>query len=73
MAAGARAWLVADEIPGLRGAGPQWLIRITFSLWYWPVKDKQTEHELVKRFAGPSVTQGLREREPASDSPGQSR
>lgn len=39
----------------------QWLIRVTFSLWYWPVKDKQTEYELVKRFAGPSVTQGLRE------------
>jgi hypothetical protein len=39
----------------------QWLIRITFSLWYWPLKDKQTEHELVTRFAAPSVTQGLRD------------
>jgi AcrR family transcriptional regulator len=38
----------------------QWLIRITFALWYWPVKDKHTEHELVKRFAAPSVTLGLR-------------
>jgi len=34
----------------------QWLIRITFALWYWPAKDKHTEHELVKRFAAPSVT-----------------
>lgn len=38
----------------------QWLIRVTFALWYWPVKDKHTEHELVKRFAAPSVTLGLR-------------
>jgi AcrR family transcriptional regulator len=38
----------------------QWLIRITFALWYWPVKDKHTEHELVKRFAAPSVTPGIR-------------
>jgi AcrR family transcriptional regulator len=37
----------------------QWLIRITFSLWYWPVKDKQTEYELVRRFAAPSVIQGI--------------
>lgn len=37
----------------------QWLIRITFALWYWPVKDKHAEHELVKRFAAPSVTLGL--------------
>jgi len=28
--------------------------------WYWPAKDKHTEHELVKRFAAPSVTLGLR-------------
>lgn len=39
----------------------QWLIRVTFSLWYWPLKDKRTEYELVKRFAGPSVTLGLRD------------
>ena len=38
----------------------QWLIRTTFALWYWPAKDKHTEHELVKRFAAPSVTLGLR-------------
>jgi AcrR family transcriptional regulator len=38
----------------------QWLIRATFSLWYWPGKDKQTEYELVTRFAAPSVTLGLR-------------
>ena len=38
----------------------QWLIRMTFALWYWPAKDKHTEHELVKRFAAPSVTMGLR-------------
>lgn len=37
----------------------QWLIRITFALWYWPVKDENTEHELVLRFAAPSVAPGL--------------
>jgi AcrR family transcriptional regulator len=37
----------------------QWLIRITFSLWYWPVKDKDTERELVRRFAAPSVIHGI--------------
>ena len=39
----------------------QWLIRITFSPWYWPLKDKQTEYELVRRFAAPSVIHGIRE------------
>src|ERR1700757_583228 len=37
----------------------QWLIRITFALWYWPVKDKHTEYELIRRFAAPSVIRGL--------------
>ena len=35
------------------------MIRATFSLWYWPVKDKQAEYELVTRFVAPSVTHGL--------------
>ena len=38
----------------------QWVIRATFSLWYWPAKDKQTEYELVTRFLAPSVTHGIR-------------
>lgn len=37
----------------------QWLIRITFSLWYWPLKDRHAEYELVKRFAAPSVIEGI--------------
>lgn len=45
----------------------QWLIRITFSLWYWPLKDKRTEYELVRRFAAPSVIHGIRERTPSAD------
>nr|WP_036494972.1 TetR/AcrR family transcriptional regulator [Nocardia sp. BMG111209] len=39
----------------------QWLFRITFSLWYWPLKDKQAEYDLVRRFAAPSVMHGLRD------------
>ena len=38
----------------------QWLFHITFSLWYWPLKDKAAEEEMVRRFAAPSVMQGLR-------------
>ena len=37
----------------------QWL-SASPALWYWPAKDNHTEHELVKRFAAPSVTLGLR-------------
>ena len=53
---------IAGEMIGTNDPlAAQWVIRVTFSLWYWPVKDKQTEYELVRRFAGPSVPQGLRE------------
>src|SRR6478672_5265474 len=52
---------IAEEMIGHNNPlAAQWLFRITFSLWYWPLKDKQTEQELVQRFAAPSVTQGLR-------------
>jgi AcrR family transcriptional regulator len=51
---------MAEEMIGRSDAlAAQWLIRITFALWYWPVKDKRAEYELVKRFAAPSVVQGL--------------
>jgi len=36
-----------------------WLIRITLALWYWPLKDKSAEYELVTRFAGPSAMLGV--------------
>ena len=56
--------LVAKIAEGMIGhsdpLAAQWLFRITFSLWYWPLQDKQTERELVMRFAAPSMTQGLR-------------
>ncbi|KAB7761459.1 MULTISPECIES: TetR/AcrR family transcriptional regulator [Mycobacteriaceae] len=53
---------LAEEMIGRHDPlAAQWLIRITFALWYWPLKDKQTEYELVKRFAGPSLTLGLGE------------
>ena len=51
----------------------QWIIRVTFSLWYWPVKDKQTEYELVTRFAAPSVTHGIRGRDVAGEREGAGR
>ncbi|OBB69162.1 TetR/AcrR family transcriptional regulator [Mycobacterium sp. 852014-50255_SCH5639931] len=48
----------------------QWVIRATFSLWYWPVKDKEIEREIVNRFVGPSVTQGLLQGAPATGGDG---
>lgn len=55
--------LVAKIAEGMIGhsdpLAAQWLFRITFSLWYWPLRDKQAEEELVRRFAAPSVTHGL--------------
>jgi AcrR family transcriptional regulator len=38
----------------------QWIIRATFALWYWPVKNRQAEIELVRRIVAPSVTHGVR-------------
>lgn len=36
----------------------QWLIRTTFSLWYWPVGDASQEEALVRRFvAGAAISQ----------------
>jgi AcrR family transcriptional regulator len=34
----------------------QWLIRATFALWYWPVKDRAAERSLAERFIGPCFT-----------------
>jgi AcrR family transcriptional regulator len=31
----------------------QWLIRATLALWYWPVKNRDTEREIAARFIGP--------------------
>jgi hypothetical protein len=48
---------IAEEMLGTNDPlAAQWLICVTFSLWYRPLKDKQTERELVTRFAGPPVT-----------------
>ena len=55
--------LVAKIAAGMIGhsdpLAAQWLFRITFSLWYWPLKDRHAEEALVRRFAAPSVTHGL--------------
>lgn len=34
----------------------QWLIRVTLALWYFPVKDRESEYEIAARFVGPSFT-----------------
>ncbi len=46
----------ADEMVGLSTPDPlasQWLIRTFLALWYWPLKDAEAEHEMVRRFLGP--------------------
>jgi AcrR family transcriptional regulator len=56
-------WLTAS--PGVAGMAEemlgridplaaQWLLRATLALWYWPLKDRETERDLVRRFVGPS-------------------
>jgi AcrR family transcriptional regulator len=51
--------LVADLAEEMIGhADPlaaQYLVRVTFALWYWPVEDLESEHELIRRFIGPSL------------------
>ncbi|MGX9792786.1 TetR/AcrR family transcriptional regulator [Mycobacterium sp. MMS18-G62] len=50
--------LVADLAGEMIGeADPlaaQYLVRITFALWYWPVEDRECERQLIRRFVGPS-------------------
>jgi AcrR family transcriptional regulator len=46
---------LAEEIIGTADpAATQWLLRVTLALWHWPVKDRETEYDLVRRFVGPS-------------------
>ncbi len=47
---------MAEEIIGhVDPLAAQWLIRVTLALWYWPLKDRVAEYELVQRFVGPST------------------
>ncbi|MGH8196304.1 MAG: TetR/AcrR family transcriptional regulator [Woeseiaceae bacterium] len=34
-------------------AAAQWLIRVVFSLWYWPANEPGAERQLLERFLGP--------------------
>ena len=46
---------LAEEILGrVDPLAAQWLIRMTLALWYWPLKDRAAEYELIRRFVGPS-------------------
>ena len=47
---------LAEEIIGhVDPLAAQWLIRVTLALWYWPLKDRAAEHEVLQRFLGPST------------------
>ncbi len=52
--------LVADLAEEMIGrADPlagQYLVRITFALWCWPVADRESERELIRSFVGPSFS-----------------
>jgi hypothetical protein len=38
-------------------ATAQWLIRVVLALWYWPVKEPDTELLLLERLVGPSFAE----------------
>lgn len=47
----------ATEMVGHGNADPlaaQWLVRVFLALWYWPLKDPDAEHVMVRRFLGPA-------------------
>ena len=47
---------LAEEIIGADDPlAAQWLIRVTLALWYWPLKVRVAEHEVLQRFLGPST------------------
>jgi AcrR family transcriptional regulator len=49
----------ATEMVGLSTPDPlaaQWLIRAFLALWYWPLKDTEAEHQMLRRFLGPPYT-----------------
>lgn len=39
----------ADPLAG------NYLVRVTFALWYWPVEVREAESELIRRFIGPAL------------------
>jgi AcrR family transcriptional regulator len=46
--------ILAEEMVGRTDPlAAQYLIRIYFALWFWPVADRAAEYELVQRFVGP--------------------
>jgi AcrR family transcriptional regulator len=48
---------LAVDINGLTDDDPQaaqWIVRILFSLLYWPVDDAAAERDMVARFIGPA-------------------
>jgi AcrR family transcriptional regulator len=45
---------LAEEMVGRADPlAAQYLIRIYFALWFWPITDRDAEYELVQRFVGP--------------------
>lgn len=46
---------IAEEIIGRDDeVAVQWLLRVTLALWFWPVQDRESEADLVRRFVAPS-------------------
>lgn len=47
----------ASEMVGDGNADPlaaQWLVRVFLALWYWPLKDRDAEEIMVRRYLGPA-------------------
>lgn len=45
--------LAAEMIGRTDPLAAQWLLRATLALWYWPVRDRAAERDIVRTFIGP--------------------
>ncbi|MED5812093.1 helix-turn-helix domain-containing protein [Mycolicibacterium sp. 050232] len=46
---------LAEEMIGHADSlAAQYLVRVTFALWCWPVPERESEYELIRRFIGPA-------------------
>ncbi|WP_040748841.1 TetR/AcrR family transcriptional regulator [Nocardia transvalensis] len=53
---------LADEMIGRPLRDPsaaQWLIRVVFMLWRWPVKDPEAECRMIRTFLAPGFADGI--------------
>ncbi|OXR40361.1 putative HTH-type transcriptional regulator [Nocardia cerradoensis] len=40
-------------------AAAQWLVRVVFALWRWPIKDPDTEYDMIRQFIAPGFSKSI--------------